>query len=186
MKKLLLLSGVAMLTAVNAEAMTWNRHIIDPYIGGEYVYSHAHQKGSAKNLKNNYNSGKADLGMQIYQNWDVEFSYQQSGTLKGTSRIDGQRVKNRFAAYALDLYGKYPIMCSNLGLLGTVGTAIYHPKFKNLPQSSFNRVGYRAGLGMQYDFNQHWAARVVGRYSYVGAKKLDDLKEVAVGMLYHF
>ena len=31
----------------------------------------------------------------------------------------------------------------------------------NLDKTSFDRVGYRAGLGMQYDFNDNFSARVV-------------------------
>ena len=55
-----------------------------------------------------------------------------------------------------------------------------------MPNSSTTKVGYRAGIGMQYDMNNNWSARVVGRYSYIGTKRMNNLKEVTVGMLYRF
>ena len=186
MKKFLLLSGVALLTMGNANAMQWNKNMVDPYLGVDYVYSRAHHGGLARGLKKNYHSPKFNAGMQMMQNWSVEFSYQMTGKLKSYSPEADARVKNSFQAYAMDMYGKYPIMCSNLGALATIGGAIYDARFKGLPDKSFTKVGYRAGLGLQYDFHKHFAARVVGRYSYVGAKRLNNLKEVTVGMLYYF
>ncbi|MBQ9272031.1 MAG: porin family protein [Alphaproteobacteria bacterium] len=188
MKKFLLLSGAAMLFSANAQAMNhtnWSE--IKPYIGAEYVYSKAKLGGSAGGMKDNFNSAKGDLGMELYHNMYAEFSYQQSWQVKNKyASPEGQSVKQRFAAYAMDLYGKFPIMCSNLGFLLTGGAAIYDVKQKNLPDDSFMRVGYRAGAGLQYDFNNHWSARAIGRYSYVGAERLNNFKEVAVGMLYRF
>ena len=102
-------------------------------------------------MKKYFHSGKANVGMQLYENWDLEFSYQQSGEIKGRT-LEGKRGKNYFSVYALDAYGKYPMFCSNLSLLGTVGAGIYHAKYKNFPKTSYNKVGYRAGLGLQYDF----------------------------------
>lgn len=186
MKKFLLLSGVTLFTIGNAEAMNLNKNIIDPYVGVDYVYSRAHNGGLASGIKKNYHSPKFDLGMRMMQNWSMEFSYQMSGELKSYSAAADRRVKNSFQAYALDMYGKYPIMCSNVGALATIGGAIYDARFKGLPDKSFTRVGYRAGLGLQYDFHKHLSARVVGRYSYVGAKRLNNFKEVTVGMLYYF
>lgn len=187
MKKIVLLSGAALLAlSTSAQAMHWNMAEYNPYIGADYVYSHAHHRGVAKGLKNDYNSAKFDLGMQFYKNFYTEFSYQMSGKLKNKSAFEGRTVKSNIQAYAMDVYGKYPIMCSNLGALLTAGAAIYNLKYKGLPSKSINRVGYRGGVGLQYDFNNHWAARVVGRYSYLGAKRVEDLKEVTVGMIYNF
>ena len=77
-------------------------------------------------------------------------------------------------------------MCGPLGLVATGGLALYDVTQKGLPDKSFQRVGYRIGGGMQYDMNEHWSARVIGRYSYVGANRLDNYKEVAAGLLYRF
>ena len=187
MKKILLLSGVALLFAVDADAMMHrNLSEVKPYVGAEYVYSHSKPGGTAGGLKRNFNSAKADLGMEIYKNLYTEFSYQQSWQVKNKHAYDGNSVKQRFAAYALDLYGKMPIMCSPFGLVATGGLALYDVTQKGLPDEGFMRVGYRIGGGMQYDMNDHWSARVIGRYSYVGAERLDNFAEVTAGMLYRF
>lgn len=187
MKKFLLLSGAALLFASNAQAMSHNSWAqIKPYIGAEYVYSKAKLGGTAGGMKDNFNSMKGDLGMELYHNVYTEFSYQQSWQVKNKNGFDGNSVKQRFAAYAMDLYGKMPIMCSPFGLVATGGLALYDVTQKGLPDKSFQRVGYRIGGGMQYDMNEHWSARVIGRYSYVGANRLDNYKEVAAGVLYRF
>ena len=187
MKKFLLLSGAALLFSANANAMMrndWSN--IKPYIGAEYVYSKAKLGGTAGPMKDNFNSAKGDLGMELYKDIYTEFSYQQSWQVKNKHAYEGNSVKQRFAAYALDLYGKMPIMCSPFGLVVTGGLALYDVTQKGLPDKSFQRVGYRIGGGMQYDMSNHWSARVIGRYSYVGANRLDNFKEVSVGMLYRF
>lgn len=188
MKKILLLSGVACLMAVNAQAgiYNWQKFLIRPYIGADYVYSHAHQGNDAKNFKKNFHSGKADLGMEWNKRIYTEFSYQMSGELKNANPYGDGKSKNSFQAYAMDLYGKMPIMCSNLGAVLTAGGAIYDIKYKQMPNSSTTKVGYRAGLGMQYDMTDNLSARVIGRYSYIGTKRMNNLKEVTVGMLYRF
>ncbi len=186
MKKMLLLSGVACLMAANANAMSWNMKNIRPYVGADYVYSYAKQGGEARHIKDDFNSMKFNLGMQIYQNWDLEFSFQQSGELKSKNGEGGRHVKNYFSAYALDAYGKYPLFCSKLSALATVGTAIYHVKYKGLSKRGYDRVGYRAGVGMQYDFTKNMSARVVGRYSYIGSAYTDNLMEVTAGLQYRF
>ncbi len=187
MKKILLLSGAALLFSTNANAlMHHNMNMVKPYIGAEYVYSHSKPGGTAQGLKRNFNSAKADFGMEIYKNLYTEFSYQQSWQVKNKYAYEGQSVKQRFAAYAMDLYAKMPLMCSSFSLVATGGAAIYDITQKNLPDKGFMRVGYRIGGGMQYDMNEHWSARIIGRYSYVGAERLDNYAEVAAGMLYRF
>ena len=185
MKKTLLLAGIASIFAFNAQAMNWNMMQYSPYVGAEYSFLKAKQGHHAKKMKKYFHSCKAKIGMQIYQNWDLEFSYQQTGELKGRT-LEGKRGKNYFSVYALDAYGKYPIMCSKLSALGTIGAGIYHGKYKGFPKGAYNKVGYRAGLGLQYDFNKNWGARVVGRYSYIGSGYTNNFKEVTAGLQYRF
>ena len=188
MKKILLLSGVACLMAANAEAgyYNWQKISVRPYIGGEYVYSHAHMGSDAKNFKKNFHSGKADFGMEWDKNIYTEFSFQMSGDVRNSNPYGDGKTTTHFQAYALDLYGKMPIMCSSLGALLTAGGAIYDVKYKQMVSSSNKKVGYRAGVGLQYDITDHISARVIGRYSYLGTKRINNFKEVAVGMLYRF
>jgi opacity protein-like surface antigen len=48
------------------------------------------------------------------------------------------------------------------------------------------KVGYRGGVGFSYDFTEHVSMRVMGRYSYLGMKGLDNLMEVTAGLRYTF
>ena len=182
-KSLLLSSAIACFMAHNANAM--NLMEMRPYVGAEYVYSHAKQGSFAQRAKENFHSGKFDLGIEWMKNIDTEFSYQMSGELKSNSTFN-EKMEASFEAYALDVYGKYPLMCSPLSAVGTLGGAIYHTEYKGLPGKGTTKVGYRAGVGMQYDFNEHISARVIGRYSYIGTDYLNNLMEVNAGLLYRF
>ena len=72
-------------------------------------------------------------------------------------------------------------------MLGTAGLANYNFKIKNDTGSQDkNHMGYRAGVGFQYDMNEHWAMRVVGRYSYIDSQILDNLMEATAGIRYTF
>ena len=186
MKKTLLLSGIACLAAFSAEAMSFDMNSFRPYVGADYVFFRPKNGSSARHLKDKFHAGKFNVGVNMYKNWDLEFSFQQSGELKSGKPDASSKIKNYFTTYAMDLYGKYPIMCSKFNALATVGAAIYHVKYSNLDKTSFDRVGYRAGLGVQYDFNDNMSARVVGRYSYVGSAYVNNLMEVTAGLQYRF
>lgn len=195
MKKTLLLAGVACLFSYSANAMDMSSEL-KPYIGLDYVYSKADYKNEASRLekdkliKDNYNSGVINAGVKMGDYTSLEAFYQQSATRKGDRYyLDGlaHKAKTKFNAYGLDLYGYVPVGCSGFNLLGTVGLANYDLEIKGAGgKDTWTRVGYRAGLGAQYDFNQNWAARVVGRYSYIGTKAVDNLKEVTAGIRYTF
>ncbi len=87
----------------------------------------------------------------------------------------------------MDIYGYLPMGCSDFSLLGTVGAANYDLEIKNGPsKETSSRIGYRAGVGAQYKFNENWSARIVGRYSYIGTKQVDNLMEATAGIRYTF
>lgn len=192
-KKGILLAGAALLMAGSASAAELN-----PYVGLDYVYSKAHFKSgtlsgfSTNNLKKNYNSGAINLGVRPDQYFSLEAFFQQSDSQKGhryddTALSGRNHVKSEFYAYGLDAYGYMPIGCNGFNLLGTVGLANYNFKIKSDRNSvDKQRIGYRAGLGAQYDINENLAVRVVGRYSYINSRYLDDLKEVTAGIRYTF
>ena len=195
MKKTLLLAGVACIFSYNANAMNISSDL-KPYIGLDYVYSKADFNGEASRLeksnllKDNYNSGVINAGIKLGDYTSLEAFYQQSATRKGDRYyVDGlaHKAKTKFNAYGLDLYGYMPVGCSGFNLLGTIGLANYDLEVKGAgDKDTWTRVGYRAGIGAQYDFNENWAARVVGRYSYIGTKAVDNLKEVTAGIRYTF
>lgn len=187
MKKEILMAGAAMFLAGAAQATE-----INPYVGLDYIFSSADYKSDNntwdKALKDNYNSGAINLGMRPNQYFSLEGFFQQSTKEKG-SRISegGDRIKSEFYAYGADAYGYLPVGCDGWNLLGTVGLANYNFKVKTAAGSEDkNHMGYRAGLGVQYDMNEHWAMRVIGRYSYIDSAILDNLQEVTAGIRYTF
>ncbi len=187
MKKTLLLAGVACLFAASAANAKMNYSDFSPYIGIDYGYDHASYKGDVKGAKKSYNSGIINVGARMYKYSGIEAFFQQSGkrkSFKGTAR----EVRTEFYAYGADLYGYLPVTCYGINLLGSAGLANYNVKAKTKAGGSEDkqRMGYRIGAGVQYDFNQHFAARVMGRYNYIGAKHLDNMKEITVGLRYSF
>ena len=191
-RKVILLAGAAMFMAFSANAMD-----INPYIGLDYVYSKASFKKdkissySTSNLRDEYNSGMVSLGMKPAEYFSLEAFFQQSDKQEGARIYEANghthKIKSEFYSYGLDAYGYMPIGCDGFNLLGTVGLANYNLKIKSNGGSVDKQtLGYRAGIGAQYDLNDNWAVRVVGRYSYIHSKYMDDLKEVTAGIRYTF
>ena len=186
MKKALLLAGVACVFSANANAMDMMKDF-RPYIGLDYVYSHADYKDLERDPKKSYNSLDVNVGMWMTHYASLEAFFQQSDENKSFGgTVD--HIKTKFYAYGLDAYGYMPLGCDGFNLLGTVGLANYNMKVKYTHHGSDDkqRMGYRFGIGAQYDFTENLAARVVGRYSFIGAKHLDNLMEVTAGIRYTF
>ena len=185
MKKTLLLAGVACLFSVSANAMDVAKEF-RPYIGLDYVYSHADYKDLVLEPKKSYNSGMVSVGTWISPYASLEAFFQQSAEVKShNGTID--HIKTKFYACGLDAYGYLPLGCDGFNLLGSLGLANYNMKVKyHQGSDDKQRMGYRVGIGAQYDFTEHFAARVVGRYSFIGAKHLDNLMEVTAGIRYTF
>lgn len=190
MKKTLLLAGVACVFAANANAAEFMNYTINPYVGLDYVYSDANIKKEYQ-VKKDYNSMAINLGTMLSDYASIEAFFQQSG--ERSNKVSGtEKYKSKFYAYGLDAYGYMPVGCDGMKLLGSVGIANYNMEVKDKSSVTRNskydkdRTGYRIGFGAQYDFNEHIAARVMARYSYIGAKALKDLKELTAGVRYTF
>lgn len=192
-KALLLASAACVLcfsTAANAQQMFG--YEIEPYIGLDYVYSHADYKSEADVLKKDFNSGAVNIGTRLGKYAGLEAFYQQSGDRKtnvyygdGTS----EKLKTRLYSYGLDLYGYMPLDCfDKFDLVGSIGAANLNMRVKGLPEGKYdkNHMAWRAGAGLQYNFDEHVSARVMYRYSYVDTKYLDNLNEVTAGLRYTF
>ncbi len=182
MKKTLLLAGVACLMSFGAQAQPYD---VKPYIGLDYAYDHADFKKDAKSLKNDFNSGIINAGVRM-ENVGLEGFFQMSG--KNKNRRPNDTIRTKFNAYGLDMYGYMPLGCEQkFELLGSLGVGIYDIEMKgDNRKDDTTRVGYRAGIGAQYNFNENVAARIMGRYNYIGSGKLHSMNEVTAGVRYSF
>lgn len=188
MKKVCLIAAAVSTFALNAGAADWGMNmseLVRPYIGADYVYSDASHGSFAKKAKKAYNSIAGNVGMDITKYASLEAFYQQAFERK--AHIGPDTLKSEFYAWGLDMYGRMPIMCSGFNALASVGLADYNVKYKFQGSSEDKqRVGYRGGLGMSYDFTDHISMRVMGRYSYLGMANLNHLMEVTAGLRYTF
>lgn len=185
MKKSLLLAGVACLVSASAaNAMDYN--MFKPIVGLDYAYSDADFKKEAKPVNNDFSSGIISLGTKIGDYSSVEAFYQMSGEEKGHQ--DGVDYKGKFTAYGLDGIGHLPLGCEGkVELLGSLGLGIYDVDVKaNGVKHSASKVGYRGGIGAQYNFTENLAGRVMGRYNYIGDSNLHSFNEVTAGVRYTF
>jgi opacity protein-like surface antigen len=187
MKKICLLTAAVSVIALNANAMDWSmgNDFFRPYVGADYIYSHAKLGGVAKEAKKNYDSWSVNVGTDIARYTSVEAFFQQSGERK--SHPDDMTLKSDFYAWGLDVYGRAPILCSGFNALASLGLADYNTTYKlDGDKTDKQRVGYRAGVGFSYDFTENIAFRVMGRYSYIGMNNLNNLMEVTAGLRYTF
>ncbi len=188
MKKTLLLASVASVLSFQAHAGYWSDvyNSMKPYIGADYVYSNVKFGRPADYMKDSFHSPSVNIGARMYGYLGLEGFYQQSFKEKKT--VDGDKHSAEFLAYGADLYGYAPIMCSQFNLLGSLGLANYRFSFRypEIASKKQDRIGYRAGIGMQYDFTEHFAFRMMGRYSYLGMKRVNNLKEVTAGLRFMF
>lgn len=185
MKKVLLLAGVAALLSVNANAFDMEKEV-KPYVGADYNYSNVDYKSTGYKLPHSYNSLSGNVGARIGKYFGPEFYYQQS--FKRTAHTADGKLKNRFFSYGMDLMGYMPLGCEGTyDALASVGFGDYNVKTSHRGHSNdTNKIGYRAGLGLQYNMTDNWSARIMGRYSYVGTKFLDNMWEAVAGLRYTF
>lgn len=186
MKKTLLLAGVACLFSFGANAADYSMKELKPYVGLDYVYTNANVKKDT-HVKKDYNSLAINAGVKMNDHIGLEAFFQQSGerkSMKGTIH----EIKSEFYAYGLDMYGYMPVGCDGMSLLGSLGLANYNVKLKHYSAGSEDkqRMGYRAGIGAQYDFTENLAGRLMYRYSYLGMKELKNLNEITAGIRYTF
>ena len=188
MKKIYLLATAVSVLALSSNAQAWGMNMdnmVRPYIGADYIYTHANHGGVAKDAKKDYNSWAVNAGMDIMKHVSLEAFFQQAFERKTHSGVDTH--KSEFYAWGMDVYGRAPVNCSPFSLLASVGLADYNAKYKyNDGSVDKQRVGYRGGVGFSYDFTENVSMRVMGRYTYVGMKNLNHLMEMTAGLRYTF
>ncbi len=190
MKKALLLAGVACVLCSNSAFAGWKDTVKDAmhhtkyYIGADYAYDSYGFGGTLGESKDSFNSGIFNIGMRM-DKVGVEAFGQWSG--KRTKDLADGKLRTKVDAYGLDLYGYQPMGCEGkYDLLASIGAANYYFKGEGKGGKSANRIGYRLGAGAMYNFSDHISARVMGRYSYIGAKSLNHAAEVTAGLRYTF
>ena len=178
MKKLLAFSLLFALSAANAQAAGW----LNPYVGIDQTDSYV-----------------LSAGIKILPGLAVEGFYQQSAHEKNTSAnviLPGDSLKTDMSlrAYGVDVVNDF----LNLGLveiLGSVGIARYDVKvsqdyFVNGTGGHTNKTysgeGLRFGIGAQINLTDSWSLRGMGRYSVTNIEKIDDFKEITLGLRYSF
>lgn len=184
-------SIVAMAAAVSVLALSNSaraENTYNPYVALSYNYSDV----SAKEYKPYYNSGTVSLGSSYNKYFGTEIFYQLSD--KYNKRYDDLKTQTSMQAYGLDLYGYLPLFCDQVfSLVGTVGIAEYDISKKagfvgeGSDKYNDNGIGYRAGAGVQYSFDEHWDVRAIARY--VGFDKIDGydhMMEYTAAVKYNF
>lgn len=180
----------ALMVAVSAVAFSANANATEynPYVGLDYSYI----DGVAKEYRPHYNAGKVNVGVDYNKYFGTEIFYQLSDSDKNNSRRYGEKDKTSFQAYGLDVYGYLPLGCEQtFALLGTAGIAEYRFTEKFTYGTSEKHrdhgVGYRLGLGAQYNIDNNLSIRALARY--VGLDKIEDadhMMEYSVGAKYSF
>lgn len=107
---------------------------------------------------------------------------------------DSLKTDMSLRAYGVDVVNDF----LNLGLveiLGSVGIARYDVKvsqdyFVNGTGGHTNKTysgeGLRFGIGAQINLTDSWSLRGMGRYSVTNIEKIDDFKEITLGLRYSF
>ncbi len=179
----------ALLTAISVFALSSTARAEDlneyiPYVGVDYTYT----DGVAKFERPHFNSGSVNVGTYYNRYFGTELFYQYSDDYKDGHGAD--RFKTSFQAYGLDLMGYLPLWCDNvISLVGTVGIGEYtfHHEFSNAKDRRDHGYGYRAGIGLLYNFTENWGVRAMVRY--VGLDQIEDfdhMMEYSAGIRYTF
>ena len=152
------------------------------------------------------------LGLQLNPNFSLEAYYQstiaddeRNGTTTITnSTIDTTHIMKSstqlsFISYGLDAIYSHPIYNQTFQLLTSLGLGSYDIKAKYKIHSTYaNRedailnannqsIGYRLGLGAQYNFNNHLSLRAMIRYvKLTDDKIIDNITEFSTGLRYYF
>ena len=208
MKKVLFLSGILLAFSVNAyatgtryyvaepqyytaKAKTYHTTGARPYIGLDYVNSSIgiDDKGGLK-WEQNLNAFALSVGARINKHFGFEGFYQQSEEgEKTTSGII--KTTDEYKAYGVDFIAYTPIT-NNLEALLSCGIANYEIEAAaklfgvNAVEGDDDGIGYRMGIGFQYNFDEHWAARLMGRYAATDIDDVDHIIDITAGVRYLF
>ena len=197
MKKFILALGALMACsnafADSAVKTTESEKYMRPYVGLDYVYTSMEWKDDADSflLSDSLNSFSVSGGIKFNKYIGGELFFQQSGDETETAFSGAYyKTKLNYMAVGLDIIGYLPAG-KNFNFLGTVGAGYYKFRLKGYEadngyvyslKESKDKLGYRIGLGMQYDVNENLSLRAVTRYSDPDIDYIDNLWEFSFGV----
>lgn len=186
-KKTLFLTGAACVFAFNAQTLD-----IKPLVGLDYVYSQANYENSETEdlLAKSFNSYSVSAGLKFNNYIGAEAFYQQSADEDKNILGNALKTTTSFNAYGLDVIGYVPLN-PQFNLLASAGLAQYDVDIKEkvlgyADTSSDDGLGYRFGLGAQYNLNEHVGFRTMARYVVSDIDGLNGIYEVSAGLRYTF
>ena len=200
MKKALLLAGMACLFTSQAMAET-SSFFFKPYLGLDYVHSwlevEKDETLDTKLIKDKVNAGSFSIGAKFHQNFAIEGFYMQSAKSKKTTNLADYdasiKADAKYKVLGADLIASAPI-CYKLEFLGSIGAGYYKLSEKakayinneKIFDASYNshKWGLRLGAGIQYNFNEHIAARVMLHNTRIDS--YDSVTDVTAGLRYYF
>ncbi len=131
------------------------------------------------------------LGARFNQNVGAEIGFGLIANAKANVQ-NNQTASNKISNIYADLLGYLPV-ANKVDLIGSVGIGglksradVTNTSFNNLSSLNKVKVGYRLGLGAQYNFDDNWAARAMVRYQSGNKNFLKSNTSVSVGALYSF
>lgn len=174
-----------------------NQNTIRPYIGLDVATtSMKFEDDDYKDyLSDSHNAYSLNAGVKFNQNFGVEAFIQQSGEETKTDDYWGDKTKTQFNAIGLDVIGYLPVS-QELELLASLGMAQYNFSAKEeydwgdyieWEKSTLNTIGYRAGIGAQFNINEHLALRAMARYiKFSDDDIIKNMTEFSLGLRYMF
>lgn len=185
-KTMLLTSSVVGLTIATCGSVYANvMDIVDGarlYVGAGVGYNRYGIHGNFKKAVENSQQGSvkiksADLlvpvlGVKFKDNFGLEFGYALHRRLKVTGGNSGNlKINNGF----IDIMGYMPVGSSSFDVIGGLGLGLMSMKsndagVKNATGGNYNKFGFRAKLGGQYSFDDHFGIRAIIGYQQVGHK----------------
>jgi opacity protein-like surface antigen len=172
---------------------------VRPYIGFDIgrTYAKLTDTDDEDLFKDKNNSISGVIGLKFNKNFGLEAFYQQSDKAKKSVDygIAQMSTSLQYSAYGADFLGYLPVS-QDFEVLASLGLAQYDLKAKasghlyGIPFSekdSEDSLGYRFGLGLQYNINQHLALRTMAHYIQLDKDEaIKHLTEISLGLRYMF
>ena len=192
----LLIFLLSFFTISQAQAAGW----LNPYIGLDYAYTDAgYGNYPSKAFDDKTDSYILSAGIKVLPGLAVEGFYQKSGEEKNTSSNvilagDSLTSKMKLQAYGVDIVSDF-LSLGIVEILGSTGIAKYEVKVSQdyyfnqtggHSTKTYSGEGLRFGLGAQINLSDSYSIRAMGRYSFTNIEKIDNFKEITIGLRYNF